>query len=190
MSERVKLQEQSKAQLNAQTAQISAETGLPQPAVERLVASSEANAAASAVLQQQMQTYQASAQRSSQLQTDALLRELGQAASLQGQQVGLLQELQTSLAGAALAVAAAAPSPPPAMLTQELAAFMGSTVSGTVRQVAYDMDNMMQHRFRQTTQGQQSTTATTCFIPSCTTSRSCPGNTKPPNAPTRETSFQ
>ena len=91
-----------------------------------------------------------------QLQTEALLRQLGEAAQAQAQQNLLLQQVQTSLANAA--PGAPQPATPPAVVTQELAAFMGGAVSNTVREVAHNISAMTQQSLREAAQGHQTIT--------------------------------
>ena len=138
------------------TQQIANTTGMPADAVQRLIGASEANVAASGALQTQMQQFQQASVRGQQLQTEALLRQLGEAAQAQAQQNLLLQQVQTSLANAA--PGAPQPATPPAVVTQELAAFMGGAVSNTVREVAHNISAMTQQSLREAAQGHQTIT--------------------------------
>ena len=77
LSEDIKLRELSARNINIDANQIATATGMPADAVQRLIGASEANVAASGALQAQMQTFQQASVRGQQLQTEALLRQLG-----------------------------------------------------------------------------------------------------------------
>ena len=151
LSEDIRLRELSVQALRRDSEQVAAQTGLPPEVIQRLVGASEANVAASGALQQQVQQFQQASVRGQQLQTEALLRQLGQAAQAQQQQNVTLQQAQTSLAGAAQA----APQTPPAVQTEELARFMHGAVSNTVREVAQGMSAIVREHLHQAAQGNQ-----------------------------------
>ena len=153
LSEDIRLRELSAQALNNDAQQIANTTGMPADAVRRLIGASEANVAVSREMQQQQQHAQGANQRQQQLQTEAILTRLGEAALGQAQQNQLLQQMQTSLANAA--PGAPQPPTPPALDTQQLATFMGSTISGTAREVGNQMAARIGERLQEAARGHQ-----------------------------------
>ena len=100
-------------------------------------------------MHQQMQQFQQASVRGQQLQSEAL----GEAAQAQWQQNSMIQQALTPLAG--VAPGAAQTATPPALQTQELATFMGSAISGTVREVGNQMAVRFQELLREAALGNQ-----------------------------------
>ena len=143
LSEDIRLRELSVQALRRDSEQVAAQTGLPPAVIQQLVGNSEASVAVSREMQQQQLHAQGANQRQQQLQTEAILTQLGTAAAAQQQHNSMLQQVLSSLANAA--PGAPQPATPPAIDTQQLATFMGGAISGTAREVG----NQMAARFRE-----------------------------------------
>ena len=153
LTEDLRLRELSVQALRRDSEQVAAQTGLPPEVIQRLVGASEASVAVSREMQQQQQHAQSANQRQQQLQTDAILTQLSTAATAQQQQNSMLQQLSSSLAGAA--PGAPQPATPPAIDTQQLATFMGGAISGTAREVGHQMAAQFRELLREAANGNQ-----------------------------------
>ena len=81
LSDDIRMRELSVQALRRDSEQVAAQTGLPPEVIQRLVGASEASVAVSREMQQQQQHAQGADRRQQQLHTDAILTQLGAAAT-------------------------------------------------------------------------------------------------------------